>query len=101
MNAPKKEKSTEARTAQTGMMTGLDYVGKQYITPKKGVPEGEDYDEENVVSVTPTTPTKDETLVASRQEKFQKALMTAKGRKHRKHRKTAKKTKKSKRRARK
>jgi hypothetical protein len=73
-----------ARTAQTGLTEGLDYVGKQYITPKKSDKE-EDYDEENVVSVDVPTPTKEETEIASRQEKFEKAIKTAKGGKKRRH----------------
>jgi hypothetical protein len=93
--APKKSKSTDAKTAQTGMMTGLDYVGRQNITPKKGVDPDEDYDEENVKSVEVESPTKEEAEVASRQEKFRKALLTAKGGKKRKHN-VSKKTRKNK-----
>lgn len=88
--APKKEKSKVARTAQTGLMEGLDYPGKGMITPKKGVED--DLDEENVVSVDIPEPTKEETEIASRQEKFRKAIMTAKGGK--KKRRSLKKTKK-------
>ncbi len=97
--APKKTKSTEARTAQTGMFTPIDYVGKQYITPKKG--DDDDYDEENVVSVDVTLPTKEEGEIAARQEKVKRDIMTAKGRKHRKQRKTrkTKKVRKTKRRS--
>lgn len=80
-----------ARTSQTGLAEGLDYVGKQYITPKKG--DNDDYDEENVVSVDIPTPTKEETEIAARQEKFEKAIKTAKGGKKRR-RAPVKKTKK-------
>lgn len=90
---PKKSKSTEAKTSQTGLMTGLDYVGRQNITPKKGVSEEEDFDEENVRSVDVELPTVEEAQIASRQEKFRKAILTAKGGKQRK-RKGSKKTRK-------
>jgi len=92
-DAPKKSKSTESKTAQTGMMTGLDYVGRQNITPKKGVSEDEDYDEENVRSVEVDLPTEEETRIASRQEEFRKKLLTAKGGKQRR-RKGSRKTRK-------
>ncbi len=91
--APKKSKSTEAKTAQTGMMTGLDYVGRQNITPKKGVEPDEDYDEENVQEVEVESPTEDEGKVAARNEKLRKALLTAKGGKKRR-RTGSKKTRK-------
>jgi hypothetical protein len=45
-STPKKAKKTLARTAQTGDMPGLDYVGKQNITPKKLKEGEEDYDED-------------------------------------------------------
>ena len=99
MNAPKKSQSTEARTAQTGMMSPLNFKGKQFITPKKG--DDDNYDEDNVVSVDVSSPTKDETDIASRQEELQKAIMRAKGRKTKKSKKVVKKTKKSKRKLRK
>jgi hypothetical protein len=89
-STPKKAKKTEARTAQTGIMSPLDYVGKQYITPKKGVED--DYDEENVRSVDISEPTKDEEQVASRQEEVRRAILTAKGGK--KKRRSMKKTRK-------
>lgn len=92
-STPKKSKSTESKTAQTGMMTGLDYVGRQNITPKKGVEPEEDYDEENVREVEVEEPTKEEAEIASRQEKFRKAMLTAKGGKQRKSR-GSKKTRK-------
>ena len=95
MNAPKKSKPTEAKTEQTGMMSPLNFKGKQFITPKKGVDD--DYDEENVVSVDVSSPTKEETEIASRQEEVTKAIMRAKGRKTKKSKKSSKKTKKSKR----
>jgi hypothetical protein len=98
MNAPKKQQSTEAKTAQTGMMSPMNFVGKQFITPTK---DDDNFDEENVVSVDVSLPTKDEIGIAARQEKLQKALMTAKGRRHKKSKKSSKKTKKSKRKARK
>lgn len=88
--APKKSKSAEAKTAQTGLMERMDYIGKQNITPKKGVSEEEDYDEENVKEVDVELPTEEETRIASRQEQFTKALKTAKGGKKRKSRKTRK-----------
>lgn len=88
--APKKTKSTEAKTSQTGLMTGLDYVGRQNITPKKGVDPDEDYDEENVRSVEVDLPTVEEAKIASRQEKFRKAILTAKGGKYRKQKQTKK-----------
>jgi hypothetical protein len=94
--APKKEKSTEAKTAQTGMMSDLDPVRPGYRTPKKGVDPEEDYDEENVRSVDVSLPTKEEVEIASRNEKFRKAIVTAKGGKQRK-RKGTKKTRKLKR----
>jgi hypothetical protein len=93
MNAPKKPTPTEAKTAQTGMMSPLNYKGKEFITPKKG----DDYDEDNVVSVEVTSPTKEEIEIASRQEEVAKAIMRAKGRKTKKSKKSSKKTKKSKR----
>lgn len=97
--APKKSKSRVAKTAQTGMMEGTDYVGKQNITPKKGVPDEEDYDEENVQTVEVDLPTEEETRIGSRQEQFMKAIKTAKGgRKHKKSRKTRKVKKHGKRR---
>lgn len=92
-DAPKKSKSTEAKTAQTGMMLGLDYIGRRNITPKKGVPEEEDYDEENVRSVDVDLPTEEEVRIASRQEEFRKKMLTAKGGKQRK-RKGSRKTRK-------
>ena len=98
MNAPKKSQSTEARTAQTGMMSPLNFKGKQFITPTK---DRDNYDEDNVVSVDVSSPTKDETDIASRQEELQKAIMRAKGRKTKKSKKVVKKTKKSKRKLRK
>jgi len=82
-SAPKKSKSTEAKTAQTGMMPGLDYVGRQNITPKKGVEPDEDYDEENVREVEVELPTEEEAEITSRNEKLRKALITAKGGKKR------------------
>jgi hypothetical protein len=92
--APKKSKSSEAKTAQSGLMEGTDYVGKQNITPKKGVPEEEDYDEENVKEVEVELPTEEETRIASRQEQLQKAIKTAKGGKKRKSKKKTRKVKK-------
>jgi hypothetical protein len=89
---PKKEKSTEAKTAQSGMYSGLDYVGKKFITPKKGVSDEENYDEENLVSVEAEPVTKEEGEIAARQEKFVKGIITAKGGK--KRRRSLKKTKK-------
>lgn len=89
-STPKKLKSTQAKTAQTGLMSGLDYVGKQNITPKKGVNPEENYDEENLESVDVSLPTVEEAKIASRQEKFQKAILTAKGGKKRKHTKSRK-----------
>ena len=86
--APKKLQSKEAKTAQTGMMSPLNSVGKENITPKKGVDD--DFDEENVASVDVSLPTKDEVEIASRQEKFRKAISTAKGGKYRKHKKSRK-----------
>jgi hypothetical protein len=94
--APKKVKSSEAKTSQTGLMSGLDYVGRQNITPKKGVAPEEDYDEENFQSIDVSLPTKEETEIASRNEKLRKAISTAKGGKQRKHKGT-KKTRKLKR----
>jgi hypothetical protein len=88
--APKKSKSTEAKTAQTGLMERMDYVGKQNITPRKGVSEGDDYDEENVKEIDVELPTEEEAEIGSRQEKFMKAIRTAKGGKKRKSRKTRK-----------
>ena len=94
--APKKSKATEQKTAQTGMMEELDYVGRKNITPKKGVPSGEDYDEENVKIVDVSEPTAEEAEIASRQEELEKSIATAKGRgrKSRKHKKS-KKTRKT------
>lgn len=89
---PKKPKATEARTAQTGMYSELDYVGKKFITPKKGVNEEENYDEENLVSVEAEPVTKEEAEIAARQEKYVKGIITAKGGK--KRRRSLKKTKK-------
>jgi hypothetical protein len=89
-SAPKKQVSRKARTAQTGLAEGLDYPGKGMITPKKGVED--DYDEENVQEVEVELPTIEEAQIASRQEKFKKALLTAKGGK--KKRRSLKKTKK-------
>ncbi len=88
--APKKSKSTEAKTAQTGMMSELDPVRPGYRTPKKGVDPEEDYDEENIRSVDVSLPTAEEAEIAARNEKLRKALLTAKGGKHRKHRKMRK-----------
>ena len=78
------------------MMSELDPVRPGYRTPKKGVDPEEDYDEENVRSVDVSLPTKEETEIASRNEKFRKAISTAKGGKQRK-RKGTKKTRKLKR----
>lgn len=102
LGAPKKSKSAEAKTSQTGLMTGLDYVGRQNITPKKGVAPEDDFDEENVRSVDVDLPTVEEAQIASRQEKFRKAILTAKGgkkHKQKKSRKTRKVKKHGKRRA--
>jgi hypothetical protein len=88
--APKKTNPRSARTAQTGLMEGLDYPGKGMITPKKGVED--DFDEENVVSIDIPKTTQEEEAIASRQEKFRKAILTAKGGK--KKRRSMKKTKK-------
>lgn len=96
--APKKSKSTEAKTEQSGMMEGTDYVDSRFRTPKKGVEPEEDYDEENVKEVEVELPTEEETRIASRQEKFAKAIKTAKGGKKRKSRKTRKVKKHGKRR---
>lgn len=92
--APKKSKSAEAKTAQTGLMEGMDYVGKQNITPKKGVSTDDDFDEENVKEVEVELPTEEETHIGSRQEQFMKAIKTAKGGKKRKSKKTTRKIKK-------
>jgi hypothetical protein len=93
-STPKKEKKSEARTDQTGIIPQLGYVGKQYITPKKG--DEDDYDEENVQTVDIPTPTKEqlkkEAEVASRQEEVRRAILTAKGGK--KKRRSMKKTRK-------
>ncbi len=89
---PKKAKKSEARTAQTGIMSPLDYVGKQYITPKKLKEGDEDYDEENLRTVDISEPTKEEEQVASRQEEVRRAILTAKGGK--KKRRSMKKTRK-------
>lgn len=94
MDAPKKLQSTEAKTAQTGLMSPLNYKGKQYITPTK---DNNKYDEENVVSVDVSLPTDEEIKIAARQEEIHKAIMRAKGRKTKKTKKAVKKTKKSKR----
>ena len=94
MNAPKKLQPTQAKTSQTGMMSPLNYKGKQFITPKK---DDDSDDEDNVVSVDISLPTKEEATIASRQEEVQKAIMRAKGRKTKKSKKVIKKTKKSKR----
>lgn len=90
VDAPKKTKPREQKTTQSGMMTETDYVGRQFITPKKGVDSDDDYDEENVVTVDIEPPTAEQVEIASRQEKFQKDIKTAKGGKHRKHKKTRK-----------
>jgi hypothetical protein len=92
--APKKSKSTKARTVQTGMMEGTDYVGKQNITPKKGVSDEEDYDEENVKEIEVDLPTEEETRIGSRQEQFMKSIKTAKGGKKRKSKRKTRKVKK-------
>jgi hypothetical protein len=89
---PKKSKPREARTAQTGMYDELDYPGKGYITPKKGVSDDENYDAENLVSVEAKPPTEEEGEIAARQERFRKGIITAKGGK--KRRRSLKKTKK-------
>ena len=93
---PKKAKKSEAKTAQTGLMPETDYIGKQYITPKKLPPGEEDYDEENVESVVIDEPTAEEAQIMSRQQEFdaalRKAAKTSKGGK--KKRRSTKKTKK-------
>lgn len=91
---PKKENSRAARTAQTGMYSELDYPGKKYITPKKGVSDEENYDEENLVSVEAEPVTKEEGEIAARQEKYVKGIITAKGGKNRRRRNHKKKTRK-------
>lgn len=97
---PKKENPRAARTAQTGMYDALDYPGKGYITPKKGVSDEENYDEENLVSVEVKKPTKEEEDISTRQEKFEhqmgKAGTTKKGGKKRRrtHKKKTRKVKK-------
>lgn len=98
--APKKSKSTEAKTAQTGIMSELDPERPGYKTPKKGVDPDDDYDEENIREVEVESPTEDEGKVASRNEQLRKALLTAKGGKKRR-RMGSKKTRKAKRKSKK
>jgi hypothetical protein len=91
--APKKSSATEKKTAQTGLMPELDYVGSKNITPKKGVAPEEDYDEENVKTVDISGPSsKEEIEIGSRQEKVERDLEAArgKGRKSRKNKKSKK-----------
>lgn len=86
-STPRKPKMTERKTAQTGLMEGLDY-DPTIVTPKKG----ENYDEENAKPIDISEPTKEEADIAARQEQFRKAILTAKGGK--KKRRSTKKVKK-------
>lgn len=91
-STPKKAKSTEARTAQTGMYEELEPVDSRYITPKR---KGMEEVYSPVQEVRVSEPTKDEIEVATRQEEFQKRMMKGKSRRHK--RKLSKKTRKVKR----
>ena len=99
-STPEKAKKTEARTAQTGDMPGLDYVGKEYITPRKKLNQGEteddDYDAENVRSVDIPALGPEAAEVGARQEEFNRALLAARTKKNggKKKRRSTKKTKK-------
>jgi len=87
---PEKPNKTQARTAQTGLMSPLDF-DEGYVTPKKG----DNYDEENVRSVDISEPTKEEGEIATRQEQFNADLRKAKTSKGgKKKRRSTKKTKK-------
>lgn len=90
---PKKEKSTEAKTAQTGMMEELDAPRPGYVTPKKNT--NDDLTDSPVKSVEVSEPTKEEVEIGSRQEKLEKDLMSAQGGRKRRHTKKHKKSKKA------
>lgn len=84
-------KSTEQKTAQTGMMEEMDAVRPGYMTPKK---KEADESYSPVRSVDISTPTEEEARIGSRQEQFTKSMLTGKGGKSRKSKKT-KKTRKT------
>lgn len=64
------------------MQGSLDPVPKKYITPKRTAPgqTSPDYSPAYPVEVSPIKSVREAAEIGSRQEKFNKALLTAKGR---------------------